>query len=93
MVQAEYIIIKNKRRYLGIMKLGNLLPGETGVVTNVLGTGLAQRRLLDLGFVRGTDISMVKHAPSGDPVEVRLRGYSIALRRSTADLVEVNKKL
>lgn len=75
------------------MKLSNLAPGTRGIILGVKGRGMARRRLLDLGFVPGTEITMVKHAPSGDPVEVRLRGYGVALRRSSSDMVEVNKVL
>lgn len=69
--------------------LVNLSPGETARVTRVDGESGATRRLMDLGLVRGTTITVLRVAPLGDPIEVTLRGYMLTLRRSEAAHVGV----
>lgn len=64
--------------------LDQLRPGETAVVSHVGGSGSLRRRLLDMGLVRGARVTMVKTAPLGDPVQYRVRGYQLALRRAEA---------
>lgn len=61
-----------------------LRPGETGVVECVGGAGALHRRLIDLGFTPNVQITLRRVAPLGDPVELRLRGYSLTLRRADA---------
>ena len=70
-------------------KLSAISPGTTARVVSVSGSGPVSRRLLEMGVVPGVMVRVVKTAPFGDPFEVRLLGYSMALRRSEADLVEV----
>ena len=50
---------------------------------------MVSRRLQEMGVVPGVSLRIVKTAPFGDPFEVRLLGYSLAMRRSEADLIEV----
>jgi Fe2+ transport system protein FeoA len=63
--------------------LDQLRPGETAVG----GSGPLRRRLLDMGLVRGAAITMIKTAPLGDPVQYRVRGYHLALRRAEAHTI------
>lgn len=69
--------------------LAQLKPGEKAVVRKVGGGGSLRRRLMDMGMVSGIEVEMLKVAPLGDPVQYRLRGYCLALRRSEAALIEV----
>lgn len=69
--------------------LSSLLPGDTARVYGVSGTGPTSRRLQEMGIVPGVSVRVIKTAPFGDPLEVRLLGYNLALRRSEADLIEV----
>lgn len=64
--------------------LANLRPGETGVVDSITATGAVKRRLLDMGITKGVSITLERRAPFGDPLAVRLRGYSLSLRRDEA---------
>lgn len=64
-------------------------PGGSARVTAVTGTGRVTRRLLEMGVVPGVELKVVKAAPFGDPIEVHLRGYSLAMRRTEAAAVEV----
>ncbi len=67
--------------------LADLRPGESGAVRGVGGDPALRRRLLDLGFTPGADVRIARAAPMGDPVEARLRGYSLTLRREDARLI------
>jgi len=62
--------------------LDQLAPGSRGIV-RVVG-GEARRRLLEMGFVCGTVLRVVRLAPLGDPMQIELHGYHISLRRSEA---------
>lgn len=66
-----------------------LRPGERSRVTGVGGEGDTVRRLMDLGLTRGTTVEVVRTAPLGDPIEVRLRGFMLTLRRSEAEHITV----
>lgn len=72
-----------------IQTLDQLQPGQTARVRRLSGTGGVRRRLMDMGVVAGSEIEMLKAAPMGDPVEYRLRGYHLSLRKSEARLVEI----
>jgi ferrous iron transport protein A len=69
--------------------LSELEPGERGRVTEIGGDADAVRRLMDLGLIRGTTLELVRRAPLGDPLEVRLRGFMLTLRRSEAEHITV----
>lgn len=64
--------------------LANLRPGETGVVDSITAEGAVKRRFLDMGITKGVPITLERRAPFGDPLAVRLRGYSLSLRRDEA---------
>jgi Fe2+ transport system protein FeoA len=68
----------------------NCLPHGVGArVVGVKGAGAVARRLMEMGVVPGARISVVKAAPLGDPLEVRVRSYHLALRRSEAEAITV----
>ena len=71
------------------MTLAQLIPGQTAKVKKVGGKGAVRRRLMDMGVINGTEIVMVKASPFGDPVEYKMRGYSLSLRKSEAQMIEV----
>jgi Fe2+ transport system protein FeoA len=71
------------------MTLNQLRSGQSATVRRVSGEGAIRRRLMDMGLVRGAQVDVVKSAPLGDPVEYRLHGYHLSLRRAEAGLVEV----
>ena len=58
-------------------------------MTEVGGDADAARRLMDLGLIRGTTVEMVRRAPLGDPMEVRVRGFMLTLRRAEAEHITV----
>lgn len=71
------------------MTLDELKTGQPALVRRINGRGALRRRLMDMGMVKGTNIQMVRTAPMGDPVEYVLRGYHLSLRKSEAQLVEI----
>lgn len=72
-----------------LKKLSRFSAGESGIIKRVAGEGRVRRRLFDMGVTPGTEITMKKRAPFGDPIEVILRGYFLSLRNSEAACVEV----
>ena len=71
------------------MNLSNIPKDVQARVTAVNGEGLLTRRLMEMGVVPGVSVRLVKAAPFGDPIEVRLLGYSLAIRRNEAETIEV----
>jgi ferrous iron transport protein A len=72
-----------------VRTLAELRAGERGRVVGVGGSDEASKRLMDLGLIRGTPVEVVRAAPLGDPIEVRLRGFMLTLRRSEAEHITV----
>ena len=75
-----------------IKKLSELKPGEAGVIVDPHGSGWMRKRMLDMGVTKSAPVVFKKSAPLGDPIEVNLRGYELSLRKSEADLVDVEVK-
>ena len=73
------------------MTLYMLNAGESGVITAVGGEGVLRCRLLDMGLIPLTRITVSKIAPMGDPMELQLRGYVLTLRREDARSIEIKK--
>ncbi len=72
------------------MRLSDLKPGETGVITKILGHGAFRKRVMEMGFVRGREVRVVLNAPLHDPVKYALMDYEVSLRRAEAELIEVD---
>ena len=73
--------------------LKNVKIGETVKVLDLLCEGALRRRIMDMGIVKGTLITIKKVAPLGDPIEITVRGYELSLRKSDAENIIVAKKL
>ncbi|MBO6020386.1 MAG: ferrous iron transport protein A, partial [Clostridia bacterium] len=71
------------------MTLKELPIGRSATVVEVGGTGALRQHLLDMGIVPGVSVSMVKHAPLGDPVEIRIHSYELTLRLADAAKIKV----
>lgn len=63
--------------------------GSTVKVVKLHGEGAVKRRIMDMGITRGVEVYIRKVAPLGDPVEVKVRGYELSLRKADAEMVEV----
>jgi ferrous iron transport protein A len=71
------------------VSLDRLRAGAPARVLAIKGTGAVARRLMEMGVVPGAPVRVVKAAPLGDPLEVRVRNYHLALRRSEAETISV----
>ena len=71
------------------MTLKELAVGKSGLITAVGGEGNLRCRLLDMGLIPNTKVTVVKIAQMGDPMEIRLRGYELTLRLEDAAQIEI----
>lgn len=71
------------------MNLSDLHEKDKGIILKVRGRGAFRRRILEMGFVAGKEIQVVKRAPLKDPIEYSIMGYNLSLRESEAELIEV----
>ncbi|NMB54799.1 MAG: ferrous iron transport protein A [Leptolinea sp.] len=71
--------------------LRDVKVGETTTVVKLHGGGPIKRRIMDMGITKGTEIYVRKVAPLGDPMELNLRGYELSVRKSDAEMIEVNE--
>lgn len=74
------------------MTLDKLPVGEQAIITAVGGAGALRLRLLDMGVIPRTRVTVTRRAPMGDPIELQLRGYRLSLRLEDARSVEVKQK-
>ncbi len=79
------------RREKCIMNLKELGIGNNGVIVSVGGEGALRQHFLDMGLIPGAEVTPVKFAPMGDPMELRLHGYELTLRVADAEKIEVKK--
>ena len=70
------------------MTLNQCAVGQSVRIIAVGGSGALRCRLLDMGLIPGTAVTVVKVAPMGDPIELRLRGYELTLRKEDAAMIE-----
>ncbi len=71
------------------MRLSELKTGETATIVKVLGHGGFRRRIMEMGFVRGSKVGVELNAPLKDPIEYRIMNYAVSLRRAEAEMVVV----
>lgn len=69
--------------------LKNTPCGATVTVKKLHGEGAVRRRIMDMGITKGVEVYVRKVAPLGDPVEVNVRGYELSLRKTDAEMIEV----
>jgi ferrous iron transport protein A len=72
------------------MTLDEIKPDQECEIVDITSEGIMGQRLLDMGFIPGTRIKVIRNAPLVDPVEFSLKGYNISLRHSEAKQVEVS---
>ena len=71
------------------LPLSSLPPGTAAKVTQINVPGPSRPRLMEMGLLVGTPVELVRFAPLGDPVEIKVRGYHLTLRRHEADQILV----
>jgi Fe2+ transport system protein FeoA len=72
--------------------LANLPIGEEAQVLSIEGDSPITKRLMEMGIIPGVSVKVVKTAPFGSPLEIRVLGYNLALRKSEAETIEVTNK-
>lgn len=70
-------------------RLSELKRGEKGRIVKIGGGGSLRRRLLDMGLVPGSEVKMERVAPLGDPIEIKVKGYNLSLRKEEAESIQV----
>ena len=65
--------------------------GSTVKVVKLHGEGAVKRRIMDMGITKGVDVFVRKVAPLGDPIELTVRGYELSIRKSEAEVIEVEE--
>ena len=73
------------------MKLSELQIGSTATIKAVGGEGALRQHFLDMGLIQGTEVTVVKYAPMGDPIELRIHGYELTIRLADAENIEISK--
>lgn len=71
------------------MRLSELKPGQTGVIIKILGHGAFRKRVMEMGFVKGREVTSVLNAPLHDPVKYSIMDYEVSLRRVESAMIEV----
>ena len=71
------------------MTLKDAKVGSTVVVSRIDGEGAYKRRIMDMGITKGVSLHVRKVAPLGDPMELNVRGYELSVRKSDAEMIEV----
>ena len=66
--------------------------GDTVKVVKLHGEGAVRKRIMDMGITKGVEIFIRKAAPLGDPIEVKVRGYELSIRKADAEMIEVEEE-
>ena len=70
--------------------LNKVRTGDTVSVVKIHGQGSTRRRIMDMGITKGTEVFVRKVAHLGDPIEVKVRGYELSIRKADAEMVEIS---
>ena len=73
--------------------LNQLSEGEEGRVVRIGGRGAIRQRLMDMGITRGTKVLLKRRAPLGDPLQIAVMGYDLAIREAEARYIEVDSTI
>ena len=71
------------------MTLSEMAPGSKGRILKVGGRGIVKRRIVDMGVVPGVEIEVERYAPLGDPIEIKVKGYHLSLRKDDASYITI----
>lgn len=69
--------------------LKDVAIGRNAVIVRLHSEGALKRRIMDMGLTRGTEVTVRKVAPLGDPLELSVRGYALSIRKGDAEKIEV----
>ena len=77
------------RMEISMNTLKNVKVGQSAKIVKLHGEGAVKRRIMDMGITKGTVVKIRKVAPLGDPIEFTVRGYELTIRKSDAEMIEV----
>ncbi len=86
-IQNNEVKIRKGRVFMATLKDAEV--GQTVKVKRLKGEGAIKRRIMDMGITKGTEIYIRKVAPLGDPIELNVRGYELSLRKTDAEMIEI----
>jgi ferrous iron transport protein A len=69
--------------------LSELDIGRKAKISRILGKGAARRRMIDMGMTRGSEVEIIRKAPMGDPIDIRVKGYHLTMRKAEAEQIIV----
>ncbi len=75
------------------LTLDSLSPDKKAIVTGFNGEGPVMQRLMQLGVLEGSELEVIRAAPGGDPIEIRVMGYCLSLRKAEAQMIFVEEVL
>ena len=73
------------------MTLKELAVGHTARILKVRTSGALRQRFMDMGITKGVEVTVVKIAPLGDPIEIEIRGYNLSIRKDDAANIEIEE--
>ena len=74
---------------MSVKQLSELKKGDKGKIVKIIGTGNVYRRLVDMGLVTGSEVELQRIAPLGDPIEIKVKGYNLSLRKEEAASIKI----
>ena len=89
-ISGSLLMSRVTKKGISIMKLNALHPGQSAVIEAVGGEGALRQHFLDMGVIPGTEVTVIKLAPMGDPMELRIHGYELTLRLADAEQIEIS---
>ncbi|MBF0407859.1 MAG: metal-dependent transcriptional regulator [Candidatus Riflebacteria bacterium] len=81
--------LQKKQELLPKLPLKDMKPGQRGIITKKMNKGQTGRRLVEMGIVTGSIVEMERIAPMGDPIEIKIKGYHLSLRKEEAEEIQV----
>jgi ferrous iron transport protein A len=87
---VEFSPFKSSGGFVNTTRLVDLVPGSTAIISSVNGAGRVAIRLMEMGFVPGALVEVLRRAPFGGPVQYRVHGVSVSMRASEAGCVNVD---
>ena len=73
------------------MTIKDMKTGQTATILKVGGEAALRQHFLDMGLIQGAEVTVIKYAPMGDPIEIRVRGYELTLRVEDGQKIQVEE--
>ena len=77
---------------MSVVSLSEMKIGQSGIVEELADNSSLGQRLLEMGITRGTEVQVIRFAPLGDPIDIKIRGYHLSLRKKESEVIRVSLK-